>query len=63
LNVPGNAYIFTYSNSSGDISDEGFVGESASDLLGFSVATAGDINNDGYSDVIVGARLNDGAGT
>lgn len=63
LNAPGNSYIFTYSNSSGDISDEGFVGESASDLLGFSVATAGDINNDGYSDVIVGARLNDAAGT
>lgn len=59
----GNAYIFTYSNSGGDISDEGFVGESASDLLGFSVATAGDVNNDGYSDVIVGARLNDVAGT
>ena len=58
----GNAYIFTYSNSVGDISDEGFVGENASDLLGFSVATAGDINNDGYSDVIVGARLNDGPG-
>ncbi len=58
----GAAYVFTYSNSIPDISDEGFTGEAAADLLGFSVATAGDVNNDGFSDVIVGARLNDGAG-
>ena len=32
-----------------------FMGESANNIFGFSVASAGDVNGDGYSDVIVGA--------
>jgi hypothetical protein len=35
------------------------VGEAASDRFGYSVATAGDVNGDGYSDVIIGAYGND----
>ena len=31
-------------------------GERASDRLGFSVASAGDVNSDGYDDLVVGAR-------
>lgn len=35
-------------------------GNQANEEFGFAVATAGDVNDDGYSDVIVGARLFDG---
>ncbi|MDP7608080.1 MAG: integrin alpha, partial [Candidatus Poseidoniia archaeon] len=38
-------------------------GEAASDYFGWSVASAGDVNGDGYADVIVGAYGNDGAGS
>ena len=37
-------------------------GEAAGDVLGASVASGGDINGDGYDDVIVGAYLNDAGG-
>jgi len=42
----------------------GFViqGEDAGDYAGFSVASAGDINGDGFDDLIVGAYLADAAG-
>ncbi|MBK7766254.1 MAG: FG-GAP repeat protein [Sulfuritalea sp.] len=42
----------------------GFVinGQCAGDRSGFSVATAGDINGDGLSDLIVGARSSDPTG-
>jgi Ca2+-binding RTX toxin-like protein len=47
--------------TSGDGS-QGFVlhGESANDTSGFSVASAGDVNGDGFDDLIVGARAADG---
>ena len=38
-------------------------GFAPSDQFGDSVATAGDINNDSFDDIIVGARYNDAAGT
>ncbi len=42
----------------------GFVilGQDAGDRSGFSVASAGDVNGDGFGDVIIGAVFGDGAG-
>ncbi|MCK5559872.1 MAG: FG-GAP repeat protein, partial [Thermoplasmata archaeon] len=37
-----------------------FTGAQTGDQFGFSIACAGDLNSDGYSDVIIGAPYNDG---
>ena len=55
----GRAYVF--SGQTGDMIYV-FTGEEAQDNLGISVASAGDVNNDGFDDLIVGARYNDAGG-
>ncbi|MHA2169989.1 MAG: integrin alpha [Candidatus Kariarchaeaceae archaeon] len=39
--------------------DASFIGELAGDLSGYSVSGAGDVNNDSYDDIIIGAPYND----
>lgn len=39
-----------------NVADVTLTGESPNSYFGFSVSTAGDVNEDGYSDVIVGAH-------
>ncbi|MCK5347077.1 MAG: FG-GAP repeat protein [Candidatus Heimdallarchaeota archaeon] len=66
-NNSGCAFIFFgSSNSSSSIdasnADVKLIGEDAYDQFGHSVSSAGDVNNDGYVDVIVGAVLDDDGG-
>ena len=55
----GSAYVFSGLDASLVYV---FSGEVADDEFGISVASAGDVDNDGYSDVIIGAHGNDAGG-
>jgi len=57
----GAAYVY-YGGPADSTSDLSLIGEAAGDLLGASVASAGDIDGDGYADLIVGAPGNDAGG-
>ena len=56
----GRAYVFSGLN--GDTLYV-FTGEAAEDWFGVSVASAGDVNNDGFADLMVGADSKYAAGT
>ncbi|MCB0729331.1 MAG: FG-GAP repeat protein, partial [Ignavibacteriae bacterium] len=53
--TPGRAFIFFGGASPDSIPDVSMTGEATGNYFGNSVSSAGDVNGDGYSDVIVGA--------
>ncbi|MCB0728213.1 MAG: FG-GAP repeat protein [Ignavibacteriae bacterium] len=59
----GRAYIYFGGISPDNIADVTINGEAAGDQFGYSVSSAGDVNGDGFSDVIIGAILNDAGGS
>ena len=58
----GRAYIYFGGASMNNTADVTITGAATDDRFGTSVSTAGDINSDGYSDVIVGTPYNDDGG-
>ncbi|MFQ5456297.1 MAG: hypothetical protein ACE5EA_08865 [Nitrospirota bacterium] len=54
----GRVYIYFGGESVDDIPDVILTGEAEGDGFGYSVSIGGDINNDGYDDIIVGSPLN-----
>jgi hypothetical protein len=61
-NVAGKAYLHFGGPSFNDVPDWVCVGRSG-DFLGSSVAIVGDVNSDGFDDVLVGAPFNSDLGT
>lgn len=60
-NYTGRAYIYLGGSSPDNIADIILTGEGNRGKFGWSVSSAGDVNNDGYDDVIVGAIDNSNA--
>lgn len=59
----GRAYVFLGGPPPFESTADGTVtGSTANDMLGISVASAGDVNGDGFADIVAGADGNDAGG-
>jgi hypothetical protein len=56
----GRTYVFFGGQTVDKIPDAVFTGEADDDCFGFSVSAAGDIDNDNFDDIVIGAYLNSG---
>lgn len=59
-NTSGNFSLLNTSKANKTVR---FLGRAAGDFLGFSVSSAGDVNGDGYADLIIGAYNASGGGS
>ncbi|MBK8981990.1 MAG: FG-GAP repeat protein [Ignavibacteria bacterium] len=57
----GRVYLYDYFMKNEIVPDVKMTGEGSGNQFGYSVSSAGDVNGDGYSDVIVGAYLYSGS--
>jgi len=53
----GRAYIYFGGASMNNVADVTMTGETTDNAFGFSVSSAGDVNGDGFDDVVIGAFL------
>jgi hypothetical protein len=64
LFIKNNLEAIRYSNNTNlSAVDASFIGENINDISGYSIDIAGDINGDGYDDIIIGAYGDDKGGS
>ena len=62
-NYTGKVYVYFGGASMDTVADMSFTGEAAGDRFGSGVAGGGDLNGDGFPDIVVGAYRNSNGGT